>query len=378
MKRPSAILNTVKKWIKRMLRIGIIGCGKIADTHAEQIQRIPDCKIVGVCDQEELMARQFCERYDAEKYFSEARELLQVSQPDVIHVTTPPQSHFEIGKLCLEAGCHAYIEKPFTLNTEEAEILIKCATEKNLKITVGHDAQFSQVALRMRELIKTGFLGGAPSHMESIYCYDFGDIRYAKALFGDKTHWIRALPGKLLQNVISHGICKIAEFLAGDNPQVLAHGFSSPLIKGINEGGIIDELRVIIHDNRNTSAYFTFSSQINPVLNQFRVYGPKNSLIVDENEQTLIKIKGGKYKSYLNYFIPPYIYAKQYLGNSMNNIRQFIKMDLHMNSGMRNLISAFYDSVANNSPLPVPYREIILTSRIMDSIFDQLNFVRNT
>jgi hypothetical protein len=99
---------------------------------------------------------------------------------------------------------------------------------------------------------------------------------------------------------------------------------------------------------------------------------------VDENEQTLIKIKGGKYKSYLNYFIPPYIYAKQYLGNSMNNIRQFIKMDLHMNSGMRNLISAFYDSVANNSPLPVPYREIILTSRIMDSIFDQLNFVRNT
>lgn len=357
-----------------MLRIGVIGCGKIADTHAEQIQTIPDCKLIGVCDREELMAKQFCERYGAEHYFTDIHDLLTVSRPDVVHVTTPPQSHFEIGRLCLAGGCHVYMEKPFTLNTKEAETLIQDAIEKNLKITVGHDAQFSQAALRMRELIKTGFLGGAPVHMDSIYCYDFGDFRYAKAFLGDKTHWVRALPGQLLQNVISHGICKIAEFMTADNPKVIAYGYRSPLLQSISEGEIIDELRVIIHDNRDTSAYFTFSSQVQPVLHQFRVYGPKNSLILDENEQTVIKVRGGKYKSYLNHFIPPFIYGKQYLGSSVNNIRQFVKMELRMSSGMRTLMKIFYDAVKDGTPLPVSYREIIMTSRIMDVIFEQVSF----
>ena len=46
-----------------MLRVAIVGCGKIADAHASQIRRIPECDIVGVCDTEPLMARQLFERF---------------------------------------------------------------------------------------------------------------------------------------------------------------------------------------------------------------------------------------------------------------------------------------------------------------------------
>ena len=46
-----------------MLKVGIVGCGKIADAHASQIQRIAGCEIVGVCDTEPLMARQLYERF---------------------------------------------------------------------------------------------------------------------------------------------------------------------------------------------------------------------------------------------------------------------------------------------------------------------------
>ena len=53
-----------------MLKIGIIGCGRIADAHAEQIQRIAGCEIVGVCDQEVLMAKQLYERFSVKNYFS--------------------------------------------------------------------------------------------------------------------------------------------------------------------------------------------------------------------------------------------------------------------------------------------------------------------
>jgi len=356
-----------------MIRIGIIGCGKIADEHAAKIQKISGCEIVGVCDREELMAKQLYERFDVKHYFSDANELLEAIHPDIVHITTPPQSHFELGKLCLEAGCHIYVEKPLTLNTAEAEKLINLATEKNLKLTVGHNAQFSDAAIRMRELIRSGFLGGPPVHMESIWCYDFGDKRFAKALLGDKNHWVRTLPGKLLHNLISHGISKISEFLTNDCPKVIAHGFTSPFLKSINETDVIDELRVIIYDNDYTTAYFTFSSQMSPPLHQFRLYGPKNSLIVDDDHQTLIKVNRTNYKSYLNYFIPPRIYAKQYLANSRNNIKRVIRRDLRIDSGMKSLIESFYRSVSDDAPLPISYKEILLTSKIMDAIFAQIN-----
>jgi predicted dehydrogenase len=356
-----------------MIRVGIIGCGKIADDHVEQIQYIQGTEIVGVCDKEELMAKQLYERYEVKNYFKDVDELLELAKPDIVHITTPPQSHFDLGKRCLNAGCHVYIEKPFTLNTGEANELIQLAKIRDLKITVGHNYQFDHAMMRMRELIKKDYLGGPPILMESYYGYDLGDLSYAKALLGNNSHWVRKLPGKLLQNIISHGISSIAEYIMVDEPKVIAYGYTSSFLKSIGETDIIDELRVIIHDDKDTTAHFTFSSQIHPILHQFRTFGLKNGLIVDHIQQTIIKIKGTKYKSYLEQFIPPFQNAKQYVCNSIANISHFVRRDFHMSYGMRWLIASFYDSVTNDAPLPIPYREIILTSKIMDNIFEQLN-----
>jgi len=354
-----------------MINVGIIGCGKIADAHAEQIGRIDNCRIVAACDCEELMAKQFAERFGIERYFSDSEVMIHTVRPDVVHITTPPQSHLELGKLCLENGCNVYIEKPFTLNYKDAIELINTANNKNLKITVGHDSAFDPAERRMRELIKKGYLGDFPVHMESYYCYDLGD-GYARALTGDQTHWVRRLPGGLLHNIISHGICKIAEHLRDDNPMVLAHGFTSLQLQKLGETNIMDEVRVIISTSDNTTAYFTFSSQMKPALHQFRIYGSKNALVVDHNHQTCIKVRGAKYTSYLDRFVPPIDFAMKYTANAFNNIVCFLKNDFHMKEGMKFLIEAFYHSVDNDSPPPIPYHEIILTAKIMDCIFAQI------
>lgn len=356
-----------------MIRVGIIGCGKIADVHAEQLIRIPGCEIVGVCDREELMAKQLYERFPIKRYFSDVNALLEIAKPDVVHITTPPQSHFDLGRKCLESGCHVYIEKPFTVIASEAEELIAIAIANNKKITAGHDDQFSHAARRMRELIRAGYLGGPPVHMESYYCYDLGDAHYASAVLGDRDHWVRQLPGKLFQNNISHGICRIAEFLATESPKVVADGFVSPFLKRMNETDIVDELRVIVSDGKSMTAYFTFSSQMRPVLKHFRIYGPKNGLEMNHDHQTVIKIRGSKYKSYLDKFVPPYDFARQYWGNSVSNVHSFLKKDFHMKSGMKFLIESFYHSILDQSPLPISYREILLTAKIMEAISTQIN-----
>src|ERR1700676_2371355 len=215
---------------KQVLTVGIVGCGKIADSHASQIRRIRGCEIVGVCDSEPLMAEQLFKRFPIKRYFSSVEALLDVARPDVVHITTPPQGHFDLAKTCLLRGCHVYVEKPFTVWEGEAQELISLARQKNLKITAGHDDQFSHVTRRMRALVQSGFLGGKAVHMESYYCYELGKSDYAGALLGDKQHWVRRLPGKLLQNIISHGIARIAEFMPTDSPRVIAYGFTSPLL----------------------------------------------------------------------------------------------------------------------------------------------------
>jgi predicted dehydrogenase len=355
------------------MRTAIVGCGKIADQHAEIIQRIPGCEIVGVSDHEILMAKQMQERFNVKQHFTDVKQMLEESKPDVVHITTPPRSHFDLSKTCMEAGCHIYVEKPFTMNTSEAEQLVEYAQAKKLKLTVGHNYQFTHAARSMRQLVADGFLGGPPIHMESYYCYNLGDTTYAKAVLGDKNHWVRKLPGRLLQNIISHGISKIAEFMVTSNPTVIAHGFTSPLLRSMNETDIVDELRVLIYDGDNTTAYFTFSSQLHPVLHQLRLYGKVNGLEVDDDHETLVKLNGTKYKSYLDQFLPPIMISKEYLANAYGNMKQFTKRNLYMDSGLRFLIKAFYDSIQDNAPLPISYREIVLTSRIMDSIFEQLD-----
>lgn len=354
------------------LKIAIVGCGKIADEHLQQIRRVHGCEVVGACDREPLMAQQACERFRIPRAFTSVSELLDVCRPDVVHITTPPQSHFAIARQCLEHDSHVYVEKPFTVDAAQAEALIRLAEQRQLKLTVGHDLQFSHAARRLRRCVQNGYLGGDLVHMESYYCYDLSDARYARVLLTDKQHWVRQLPGGLLHNVISHGIARIAEYISSDSPQVFAHGFISPLLQRLGEHEIIDELRVVIHEERGTTAYFTFSSQMRPGLNHFRLYGSKNGLILDEDHQTVIKRRGTPFKSYAEKFIPPVSLAWQYLGNLSWNLARFLANDFHLKSGMKHLIEAFYSSVRGKTPEPIPHREILLTAKIMDAIFEQI------
>jgi predicted dehydrogenase len=354
-----------------MLKIGIIGCGAIADSHAWAIRQIAGCQMVGACDSEELMAKLFCERFQVPHAFTDIGEMLRSARPDVVHILTPPQTHYAVARQCLEQGCHVYVEKPMALRTSDVEELFQLAAQKNLKLTVGHDAQFSPATQELRRLVQDGYLGGAPVHLESYYGYDFGNL-YGNAVLGDKQHWVRRLPGKLLQNVISHGIARIAEFLPGDQPRVVAHGFVSPPLKQMGEEEIVDELRVIVSDETGATAYFTFSSRMRPNLNQFRIFGPGNGLFLDETQQTVIKLRGTRFKSYAERFVPPIGFTRQYVGNLVRNLRLFWSHDFHTELGKKFLTESFYRSITGNGPLPIPRREIVLNSKIMDAIFEQI------
>ena len=355
-----------------MLRVAIVGCGKIADQHVQAIGRIPECRLVSVCDRELLMAEQLGERCGVSRCFSNLVEMLESTSPDVVHITTPPQAHFSIAKQCIESGSHVYLEKPFTVTANEAHALIQLAKSCGLKLTAGHNAQFTLEMLEMRRLAEQGFFGGKPVHLESHFSYDLGDTSYVGPLLASRSHWVRRLPGKLLHNIISHGIAKLAEFLDDEITEIVAKAAQSPELRSLGGEEVLDELRVLIRDKSGTTAFFCFSTQIKPGLNQFRICGPLNSVVVDHGTGSLIRNVNRNYKSYLTFFIPPLVGAREHLRNARQNVANFLTRKLYQDFGMTELIRRFYQSIQLSHPPPIPYREIALTARIMDEIFAQI------
>jgi predicted dehydrogenase len=354
-----------------MLKIGIVGCGKIADQHVDAIHRIPGCEVVALCDREPLMAKQLGERFGISACFSELSEMLEAARLDVVHITTPPQSHYSLAKQCLESGSHVYLEKPFTITAGEAESLIRLAERRDLKITAGHNLQFTPETLEMRQLLAQGFLGGKPVHLESHFSYDLGNATYASALLGNRQHWVRQLPGQLLHNIISHGIAKLAEFLDDDLIEIIGTAHQSEQLRNLEAPEVLDELRVLIRDKSGTTAFFCFSSQIKG-LNELRIYGPANSVTVDIVTGSLTRKQSRAYKSYLTYFVPPLKNAREHLRNATCNVINFLRRRRYQDFGMKELIERFYNSIRLRAEPPIPYREIILTARIMDEIFSQI------
>jgi predicted dehydrogenase len=164
--------------------------------------------------------------------------------------------------------------------------------------------------------------------------------------------------------------------MSGDVAVVRAVGRVSKTLRDLGEDDIFDELRVIIEAQDGATAYFTFSSQMQPSLNQFRVFGKRNGIMMDEDNQTVVTLRGSRYKSYAEKFIPPLIMAREYKRCFWRNLGCFLGRDFHMKAGMKCLIEGFYRSIAMGGTPPISNREILLVSRIMEDIFRQTEQAR--
>src|SRR5438046_5867314 len=78
---------------------------------------------------------------------------------DAVAIVTPVWTHFELSKKALENGKHVFVEKPFTSTSAQATQLIELASQKNLRIMVGHTFLFSGAVRKIRELVDNGTLG---------------------------------------------------------------------------------------------------------------------------------------------------------------------------------------------------------------------------
>ena len=87
------------------LKVGIVGCGKIAEFHAKALLKIPGCKLVAACNRTEGKLAKFTERYHIRGYLS-ASEMIRSEHLDAVTICTPHPSHARVTIECLNERCH--------------------------------------------------------------------------------------------------------------------------------------------------------------------------------------------------------------------------------------------------------------------------------
>ena len=121
------------------IRTAVIGLGHFGSFHAEKYARLPHSRLVAVVDADEDRARQTARKLGAEP-FSDYRQLF--GKVDAVSVVVPTQMHFDVALDCLQAGLHVLVEKPITETLEQADRLIRAASEHGRVLQVGHLQRF--------------------------------------------------------------------------------------------------------------------------------------------------------------------------------------------------------------------------------------------
>ncbi len=355
------------------LKIAIVGCGKIADGHVEEIGKMGErARVVAACDRELLMAEQIAERYGIPACYDDLGRMLAAEKPDVVHLTTPPQSHLALARTCMDAGAHVFVEKPFTLDYADSKALVDHAEKTGKKVTIGYTYLLDQPSLEIRALRREGLLGDVV-HVESFYGYNLGGA-FGQALLGDASHWVHDLPGKLFHNTIDHPFSKIIEFIPDDEPEVHAFGHVQRESRhyGDARDHLMDELRVLVRGKKVT-AYITFSAHIRPAAHFVRVYGTKNTLHADYTSRTVTFDANPSLPSAIGRVVPAFEMAARFAREGLKNTKKFARSDFHFFAGLQNLFRSFYDAIELGTELPISYRDILRIAKMMDQIFGQLD-----
>ena len=142
-----------------MIRIGIIGCGKIAQVrHLPEYAANPHVELAGYYDLNTQRAQEMAAQYGGKVYDSYF-DLLNDPSIDAVSICVENRSHAEITTYALYAGKHVLCEKPMAVTLAECESMVAAAERNGKHLMIGHNMRFDPVHRKAKELLDGGIIG---------------------------------------------------------------------------------------------------------------------------------------------------------------------------------------------------------------------------
>ena len=152
----------------KMVRIGIIGTGGMAHSHAEAFSKMRGARIVGACDVLQDRVDAFAKRFHIPIATNDVDDLLDSDDVDAVSIVTPDVSHAGLALQAIHAGKHVLCEKPLAVNYKDAARMARSANREGIVNMVNFSYRRSGALYRARKLVESGRLGEI-KHVEASY-----------------------------------------------------------------------------------------------------------------------------------------------------------------------------------------------------------------
>jgi predicted dehydrogenase len=152
----------------RPLRHAIVGCGRVAPSHADAFARLPEAELAACCDLDLDKARALAERFSARRVYASLKDLLADAGVDSVSLCLPHHLHAPVAEQALQAGKHVLLEKPFAMDGAEAARLAAAARRSGRILQPVCQHRFDFVVRSVKEIVSQhlGQICMARAHLE--------------------------------------------------------------------------------------------------------------------------------------------------------------------------------------------------------------------
>ena len=332
--------------MNKTINFAIIGCGRIAQRHAEHISNYGN--LVAVCDTVPSAADKLAEKYNAKAYYSSDKMLLDNLDIDVVAICSPNGLHAEHAIKIVNAGYHALCEKPMAISTADCGKMINAAEKANKRLFIIKQNRFNPPVAAVKEVIEKGRLGQIYSVQLNCFWNRNNDY-YENSWKGTKN-----LDGGTLFTQFSHFI-DLLYWLIGDVKEVKSY-----LQNYAHEGIIEFEDSGVVALQFENGAMGTINYNVNSFGKNM-----EGSLTIFAEKGT-IKI-GGQYLNELEYQnIEGYEIKDLPEGNKPNNYGNYVGSMSNHDKVYQNVI----DVLNNGTSIATNFFEGLKTVEIIEKIYN--------
>ncbi|MBX7071974.1 MAG: Gfo/Idh/MocA family oxidoreductase [Pirellulales bacterium] len=139
--------------------VGLLGSQFITAIHYEALRTVPDAEVLAVASPTEQHVRQFAEKRGIPRWFTDYRELLNLSEIDLVVLGIPNDLHCQAVLDVAAAGKHVVLEKPMAMTLAECDRMIDACRRAGVKLMYAEELCFAPKYVRLKQLVDSGALG---------------------------------------------------------------------------------------------------------------------------------------------------------------------------------------------------------------------------
>lgn len=339
--------------MNRKLKVAVIGCGRMGLHHVKAIQVVAVADLVAVTDPyvDEAVVRQSLP--DSVRFFRDAAGMLKETKPDIVHIVTPPDTHVDMARLVLEHGAHVYVEKPFTVTGDSAQLLLELARTKGLKVCAGHQVLFQHSGQHYREYF--------PMLREIVQVDSYFSFKTVRRVSGGLMS-----PVEQLNDILPHPVYLLLDALEAAAPDA----GNAPCELRALEVDADGEVRALLRRGK-ILASLTVTLRGRPIESWLRVMGTNGTVLADFVLSGITRLLGPG-ASAISAVFNPFIRARQIVFGTIANIYRMLTRKHKSYAGLAELIEAFHRNVSEGKASPVSPYAIAETVRLCEVIGKQL------